>query len=163
MMKKNLMLILFVGAAIVMAAGCNPMKKYEKEEQSEIDRYIFSLGDTAFVKKPSGLYYIEIVEGTGVSPVPGDSVFFWYKAKFLDNRLFDTNVNLDDPAAFRLGYGELILGIEEGLTYMKAGGKAKLLTPSPLAYGSQGIWGVLGGYTPLTWEIELVDVKSNAK
>ena len=163
MKKRNLILYLFAGVIFLFVAGCNPMKKYEKEEKEQIDRYLMSIGDTVYVKEPSGLYYLEIEEGTGNMPVQGDSISFWYKVKFLDGRLFDSNINLDEPVSFVKDYGQLILGVEEGLQYMKEGGKSKFLTPSFLAYGSQGIWGVLAGYTPLVWDIELVRVKSNTK
>ena len=46
---------------------------------------------------------------------------------------------------------------------MKKGGRAKMVTPSFLAYGTMGIRGVISGYTPLVWDIELVDLRPAAK
>jgi FKBP-type peptidyl-prolyl cis-trans isomerase len=42
---------------------------------------------------------------------------------------------------------------------MKEGGKAQLLIPSRLAYGSYGA-GNIEGYTPLIFEVELVAVRN---
>jgi FKBP-type peptidyl-prolyl cis-trans isomerase len=59
-------------------------------------------------------------------------------------------------------YGKVITGVDEGLRYMKAGGKARLLTPSSIAYGFEGIWQIVPGYTPILWDIELDSVKAGA-
>jgi FKBP-type peptidyl-prolyl cis-trans isomerase len=45
---------------------------------------------------------------------------------------------------------------------MQVGGRSRLLTPSKLAYGAEGIWGSVPGYTPLLWEIELDSIKSGS-
>jgi FKBP-type peptidyl-prolyl cis-trans isomerase len=42
---------------------------------------------------------------------------------------------------------------------MRAGGKALLLIPSKLAYGSTGDYYYVGGYTPLLIDVALVRVK----
>ena len=42
---------------------------------------------------------------------------------------------------------------------MKKGGKAVLIIPSALAYGEQGMQGgLIGPYSPLVFEIDLVNV-----
>ena len=55
--------------------------------------------------------------------------------------------------------GALIYGFDEGITFMKAGGKATLLVPSNLAYGASGNGYGIPGYTPLLFDVELVRVK----
>jgi FKBP-type peptidyl-prolyl cis-trans isomerase FkpA len=42
---------------------------------------------------------------------------------------------------------------------MKVGGKAKLVCPSNLAYGEDGIPGSVPRYAELTFEVELLDIK----
>jgi FKBP-type peptidyl-prolyl cis-trans isomerase len=51
----------------------------------------------------------------------------------------------------------MIAGFDEGITYMKAGGKAKFLVPSSLGYGPSGYY-TIPGYTALLYEVELVKV-----
>lgn len=162
---KNRQIVLFMAliAVIITVAGCNPSRKWEKEEAQIIESYLQRLGDTAYVLKPSGLYYIELEEGTGRMPQMNDTVAFRYTAKLLDGRLFDSNVDAAEPITFIVGSNILIKGIEEGVRYMKDGGKARLITPSSLAYGTQGVWGVIPGYTPIYWNIELVSVKAGSK
>jgi FKBP-type peptidyl-prolyl cis-trans isomerase FkpA len=47
----------------------------------------------------------------------------------------------------------LIQGVEEGLTYMKEGGTAKLLIPSSLGYGNSGY--NFPAWTPLLFELKI--------
>lgn len=142
---------------LILFIGCDGSKKWEKEEKQQIQQYLKTLGDTVVVLKPSGLYYIEIQQGTGRVPVVNDTVYMWFKATYLEGSLFSTNLDQTSPYGFIVGYGPLE-GLDEGVRYMKAGGKAKLLLPSSLAYGSYGIPGLLSGYTPLLWNIELTSV-----
>jgi FKBP-type peptidyl-prolyl cis-trans isomerase FkpA len=58
---------------------------------------------------------------------------------------FDSN---EDPAfqhvqpfTFNLGTGQVIPGWDEGIALLNKGAKAKLLIPSPLAYGDRGMPG----------------------
>jgi FKBP-type peptidyl-prolyl cis-trans isomerase len=46
---------------------------------------------------------------------------------------------------------------------MKEGGKGRFLVPSSLAYGQAGIWGIVPGYTPLVFEVNLISVKPGTK
>jgi len=165
-MKKT---ILIIPALIAIGvSSCDLSGKYEREETQLIQNYLSSIGDTVYVKKPSGLYFLSITEGTGESPVAGDTVSFWYKAKLLSGEVFDTNIGLDSPFSFIVGSGLIISGLDEGVRYMKSGGVAKFITPSSLAYGAAGLYGydqygyyrmILPGYTPLLWDIEIVSVR----
>jgi FKBP-type peptidyl-prolyl cis-trans isomerase len=146
---------------MILTTGC-PKSTWEEQEQKMIDDYIKSLGDTAYVHYPSGLYYIELIPGTGRTPVDYDTVYFKYEAKFLDHVTWDTNDPDSVPYKHVMGteVGRVIAGVDEGLRYMKEGGKSKFLTPSSLAYGFEGIWQIVPGYTPLLWVIELDSVKA---
>jgi|GEM_PF-3931604 len=44
-----------------------------------IQKYLNKLGDTVTVKKPNGLYYIEIFKGTDLSPLNSNSIGFLCK------------------------------------------------------------------------------------
>ena len=50
----------------------------------------------------------------------------------------------------------------EGVGKMKAGGKARLVCPSDLAYGDQGRPPVIPGGATLVFEVELLEVKAPA-
>jgi FKBP-type peptidyl-prolyl cis-trans isomerase len=157
-MKNRIKILGVTGLFIIVLSACNKTGTWEKQERSQIDAYIKALGDTAYVLKPSGLYYIELQAGTGRTPVAKDTASFRYVGMFLDRVVFDQNLALANPYSAVIGNFEVIAGLDEGLRYMKEGGKARFLTPSSLAYGQGGWWGAIPGYTPLIWEVTLVKV-----
>jgi FKBP-type peptidyl-prolyl cis-trans isomerase len=162
-MKRNRIFVLCIFSfTLLWMTGCNPSRKWEKEEQMQIENYLGTLGDTIVVSKPSGLYYIELQAGTGIMPIAKDTVSIRYIGSFLDRSIFATNLADTTAYSFIVGAFQVIDGIDEGVRYMKEGGKTRLLTPSKLAYGTMG-YGAIPGYTPLLWEIELVKVKPGSK
>jgi FKBP-type peptidyl-prolyl cis-trans isomerase len=159
---RNIKIPVFLFMVVLaFVTGCEK-NTWEKQERKQIDDYIKSLGDTTYILYPSGLYYFEILAGTGRTPVDHDTVYFKYKGRFLNYVVFDKNVPDNVPYKHVMGtdVGLVINGVDEGLRYMKAGGKARLLTPSNLAYGFEGLWQIVPGYTPLLWDIQLDSVKA---
>ena len=149
-LKILLAKVLFIGLVLFIVAGCEKESESEKE-QAAIKAY---LEENNITTEPqySGLYYIEVLAGSGASADGGDKVQVRYKGTFLNGEEFDSGV-----FTFTLGIGSVIRGWDEGISYMKEGGKAILLVPSELGYGSNG-YGSIPGYTPLLFEVELLDV-----
>lgn len=175
-MKKRKRLELWIGFGLILLfiVGCDLNSKLRKEERNLIQNYISSLGDTVYVSKPSGLYYIELKAGSGRAPVVKDTVTFWYTGMFLNRQVFDSNIPSSVPNKAIIGisdiaYGQLLPGLDEGVQYMKEGGKARLLLPSGLAFGTAGYtipdgqgnyYQIIPGSTPVLYEIELISVKA---
>ncbi|MBK7710310.1 MAG: FKBP-type peptidyl-prolyl cis-trans isomerase [Bacteroidales bacterium] len=157
MNRKNVKVILQLTAVLLMISliSCDPGRKLAKQEKEDIQDYLSQNSTLAFVKKPSGLYYLEVTAGTGISAVRTDSAYVKYTGKFLNGTVFDSNVSSGKLYGFIVGQN--ITGFDEGITLMKQGGKATLLIPSSLGYGSVGTYGI-SGYTPLLFDIELVKV-----
>jgi peptidylprolyl isomerase len=105
----------------------------------------------------SGLYYIETKAGKGNFPQAGQMCTVNYTGKLLDGTIFDSSIGRE-PFSFPLGMGQVIPGWDEGLTLMKKTGKSLLIIPSHLAYGARST-GSIPPYSPLVFEVELVDVK----
>lgn len=105
----------------------------------------------------SGLYYIETLEGTGSFPNFGNTITVHYEGKFLDGEIFDSSISRGEPFSFTLGVGQVISGWDEGVSYMKNGGKARLIIPSNLAYGSED-HGSIPGYSTLIFDVELLSI-----
>jgi FKBP-type peptidyl-prolyl cis-trans isomerase len=155
-MIKKIFRVLFPLVAIVLiisVVSCDPTTKLRKQENEQIQNYLAQNSNLNFVKQPSGLYYLEVVAGTGTSPIRTDSAYVKYTGKFLDGTVFDSNVASGKLYGFIIGMN--ITGFDEGITLMKPGGKATLLIPSSLAYGTAGTYGI-SGYTPLLFDVELV-------
>jgi FKBP-type peptidyl-prolyl cis-trans isomerase FkpA len=146
---------------VISAVSCDISKKYREEEKQKIADYLSKNSNLNFVKQASGLYYLEVVAGTGIAPVAGDSAYIYYTGKFLDGTVFDTNVGSGKLYSFIAGKGYNISGFDEGILLMKAGGKSTLLLPSDLAYGPSGVYmgsSMIPGYTPLLFDIQMVKV-----
>jgi FKBP-type peptidyl-prolyl cis-trans isomerase FkpA len=161
MIRMNVRTIILFLTVVLMISliSCDPSKKYIKEENSKIQDYLNLNTNLNFDLKPSGLYYLEVTAGTGRQAVTHDTAYVKYTGKLLDGTIFDTNVGRADTLVRPVNEGYLISGLDEGITYMKQGGKALLLIPSKLAYGSYGSYPI-PGYTPLLFDIELVKVKA---
>jgi FKBP-type peptidyl-prolyl cis-trans isomerase FkpA len=162
MIKKYFQPILMLLAAglILSLVSCDPSRKYEKQEKDSINNYLSDNFNKDFELKPSGLYYLEEVAGTGETPVAGDTVYVQYKGSFLDGTVFDTNVGKAD-FSFPLGVGYAIYGFDEGISYMKTGGKSTFLIPSKLGYGASGNY-YISGYTPLLFEVTLTGFRKGS-
>ncbi|MCA9973094.1 MAG: FKBP-type peptidyl-prolyl cis-trans isomerase [Anaerolineales bacterium] len=110
------------------------------------------------MKLPSGLEYIELQGGDGPAPKKGDTVAVHYTGKLENGRVFDSSRERGQPIEFPLGAGRVIRGWDEGIGLMRQGGKARLVIPPQLAYGSRGAGGVIPPNATLTFEVELVSV-----
>jgi FKBP-type peptidyl-prolyl cis-trans isomerase len=136
--------------------------KLEKEnamkEDEVIAKYIAEKQITPS-KSSSGLMYIVSEPGTGEQAQAGKTVKVHYTGRLLDGTKFDSSLDRNEPIEFKLGQGMVIKGWDEGIALLKVGGKALLIIPSNLAYGSRGAGGVIPPFSPLTFEVELVSVQ----
>ena len=106
---------------------------------------------------PSGLQYEVITEGSGDKPKATDSVKCHYHGTLLDGTVFDSSVQLGQPAVF--GVNQVIKGWVEALQLMSVGSKWKLFIPSNLAYGEQGAGSSIEPNSTLIFEVELLGIE----
>lgn len=128
-----------------------------EQEKQQIEFY---LANNQIEQTPteSGLYYIEKKKGKGLHPLVGQTCVVHYTGKLLDGTVFDSSVERGEPFSFRLGVGEVIKGWDEGLALMKKGEKALLIIPSAIGYGDRGAGSMIPPYSPLLFEVELIDI-----
>lgn len=105
----------------------------------------------------SGLYYIEHEAGDGKQAFSGANVSVHYTVKLIDGLVIETSLD-KKPISFTLGQGQVIDAWDEGITYMREGGKAMLICPSDIAYGELGK-GDIPPFSTLVFELELISVK----
>ena len=101
---------------------------------------------------------IELEPGSGDFPQQGDVLVVHYVGTLEDGTEFDSSYSRAQPFEFPLGFGQVIPGWEIGMAQMRPGGKAQLIIPSVLAYGSQELPGIPANST-LIFEVELLEVK----
>jgi len=117
----------------------------------------------------SGLYYIEIEEGTGTMPGLNHVVDFNYTTELIDGTILWTSdkdlaeehsIYSEDVlyGPIRLVMDELgVPGVYEGLLKMKEGGESTMIVPSNInGYGSASI-GASGPYSTHIYTIELIN------
>ena len=160
-LKNSIGLSVIAGIIIISISSCNLTKKFEKEEEADIQSYLTTHSTLHYVKKASGLYYLDTEVGTGAQVVTGDSVFLMFTVYDINGTQAGTNYGTTDTLKRKAGVGEFIAGFDEAVGYMKAGGKSKIVVPSYLAYGTSGF--IMPAYTTLLYDIYLVRFKSNSK
>jgi len=144
--------------AALKAEELKAEKENAMKENEVIAKYIADKQMTPS-KSSSGLMYVISEPGTGEQAQAGKTVKVHYTGRLLDGTKFDSSLDRNEPIEFKLGQGMVIKGWDEGIALLKVGGKALLIIPSDLAYGSRGAGGVIPPFSPLTFEVELVSVQ----
>jgi uncharacterized protein (TIGR03067 family) len=119
--------------------------------------------DKGVITTKSGLKYADMREGTGKEVKFGDRVVVHWTGWLKDGTKFDSSKDRGKPFEFPLGAGQVIKGWDEGVAGMKVGGQRKLIIPSELGYGTRGAGTVIPANAELTFEIELIEIKGQAR
>jgi peptidylprolyl isomerase len=105
----------------------------------------------------SGLMYVIIDEGKGDIVTEGNVVTVHYSGFLEDGTKFDSSVERDESFSFVVGNKQVIPGWDEGIRFLKKGGKARFVIPPALGYGD-----ITAGKIPpnstLVFDVELLDV-----
>jgi len=88
----------------------------------------------------------------------GDVILANYSARVARGEIYDSNSKLTKPVPLKTGIGQLIKGWEVGLLQMHAGDKGRIMIPSKLAYGEQGILGRVPQNADIIVDIEIVAI-----
>lgn len=104
----------------------------------------------------SGLQYLVVQEGQGISPSSTDKVTVHYRGTLIDGTEFDSSYSRGEPTSFPLN--RVIKGWTEGLQLMKPGAKYRFFIPSDLAYGANGAGALIGPNSTLIFDVELLQV-----
>ena len=147
-MKKNFsfLSILIILAMTLASTGCSDSNSPAPDAGG-------------YVTNSSGLKYKAIMVGTGDTAEVGKTLSMHYVGTLTDGSKFDSSRDRGTPFEFTLGMGEVIQGWDEGVEGMKESGKRELVIPYQLAYGEQGIPGVIPAKSTLVFEVELLEVQ----
>lgn len=110
---------------------------------------------------PEGYFY-EVLDSGRYSPLAeGDIVSVHYRGSFLDGEEFDNSFGRNEKLRFRVG--DLIPAWNLALQRVRPGGRLRILTPSTLAYGPEGLVAPDGdtlvpASTPLEFLIEQIEI-----
>lgn len=130
-----------------------------EHEQQLLNAYIEENELTGIEPTSSGLYYIEQEAGTGDLPGEDDIVSVHYVGRLLDGRVFDQSES-DNPLVVDMSSTNVIPGFIEGLSKMRENGKAMIIVPWDLGYGSDGSSeGIIPPYSTLVFDLEVIDIE----
>ncbi len=134
------------------------LAQMKEEEQLLLTDYIKSLGDKV-EKKESGLYIIQEKQGKGRLPKVGDVLRLHFSVATIDGMELFSTFNRE-PMDIPFGEQFDTEGFDEGISYLKKGGKLKMIVPSNLAFDSVGRGQMVPPYSTLIYEAELLEVLS---
>lgn len=102
-----------------------------------------------------GVRLTTITDGNGPSPTANDTVRVHYRGTLVDGTEFDSSAKRG-PATFSLS--AVIPCWTAGVAQMRVGEVAQLVCPPSLAYGAQGVPGMIPPNSTLVFEIQLLDI-----
>ena len=107
----------------------------------------------------SGLQYLVLKEGKGISPQADDFVKVHYRGAFIDGKEFDSSYAKGEP--IKVQADGVIKGWSEALPMMKEGAKWRLFVPPDLAYGRSGMGQRIPPNKVLVFDMELLAVEKS--
>jgi FKBP-type peptidyl-prolyl cis-trans isomerase len=158
-MRASALRVLVGGGALgflVAVVACGDSDPASPNDLTKVD-FAPALGVNlaAMTETPSGLYYQDLVAGSGEEAVSGGTVTVHYTGWLSDGTQFDSSLG-GDPVTFSLT--QVISGWQEGIPGMRVGGKRKLVIPPKLGYGRDGVPGAIPGNAVLVFDVELLGV-----
>lgn len=167
--RINLKLGMIGMVTAILLGGCNEDNTQEQIENEKrlLEQY---LADNNITQEPteSGLYYIPIVEGSGVTPTQDTWIDIEFTGMLIDGTVFSTsdentaqmnNIFVEDYlyGPYRIQLGHIPMkGLNEGIKLMKVGEFAKFIIPSNLGRGGSSS-GDVPAYSTLIYTIELLE------
>ncbi len=104
-----------------------------------------------------GMYFVRQTEGNGPKLKSGDKVKVHYTGFYLDMAVFDSSRQRGEPMEVEIDKSDVIKGWHQALKMMKVGDKARIILPSTLGYGADGMPPVIRPYSPLVFDIEVLE------
>ena len=95
--------------------------------------------------------------GDGKSyPKKGDWVILHYSAYLSGGTMFDSSRDRHKPLRFRIGAEQVIKGLNDGVSQLSVGERAKVIIPPSIGFGENGLPGLVPGNAVLIYDVELL-------
>jgi FKBP-type peptidyl-prolyl cis-trans isomerase len=128
-------------------------RKLLRQEKREIDTFV-KTKHWKVKESGTGLRYQILVKGKGTKAHTGQIVKIRYSVELLDGQKVYSGIK-----SFKIGYGRVENGLEEGILLLKKGDEARFILPSHLAYGLSGDGNKIPPHTPIIYYVELLELK----
>ncbi|KAE8057034.1 hypothetical protein FH972_013756 [Carpinus fangiana] len=90
------------------------------------------------------------------TPELGDEVTVHYVGTLLDGTKFDSTRDRGEPLTIKLGNGQVVTGLDQGIITMQKEETSMFTLPPELAYGAAGLNGVVPPNSVVQFEVRLV-------
>ncbi len=108
----------------------------------------------------SGIRFNIRQEGSGEKLTDGNRASIHYSGYLADGTLFYSSRLSGEAAVFQVGVDEFIPGFDEMIADMRNGEQRTAIIPADLAFGAQGIEGMIPANEEITMDIEVTSVIS---
>jgi len=126
-------------------------------EEEDIENYVKRYG-WKMKQTNTGLWYMIYEQHGRRKPHTGDELLVTYRIELL-NGDFCYGTSENNPDILRIGMGDAVSGLEEGLLLMGEGDRAKLIIPSHLAFGLTGDQDKIPLKAALVYDIKLLKIR----
>lgn len=131
--------------------------KKSKQNKEEGEKFLLENKTKPGVRiLKSGLQYIILTDGKGVSPTLSNKVSINVIGSTLDGEVFDNSYNRKQPISINVENG--LPAWKEALQLMKPGSKWKLFIPPDLGFGERAPNGKIGPNATIIYELELISI-----
>jgi FKBP-type peptidyl-prolyl cis-trans isomerase len=134
-----------LACVLALAAGCRQLSLQAKPVDVHSEE----------VSTESGVRYEDRVLGEGEPAAHGDQVQIDYTVWLESGERVDSTLDRGVPITVKIGEAP-IKGLDEGLVGMRCKGHRRLVIPSELAYGKEGVEGLFPPDANLVFEVTLV-------
>ena len=136
----------------------NRKKKIGRQQEKSRLRKYLEKKDIKRKATDDEIYFIRKNAGNGDRVETNDSVKIHYTGKVLNGHTFKDTRRTRTPFAFSVGSGKIIPGLKKGVMKMREGGKARMIIPSNLAYGKEGLENIIPPFSTLIFDVEIIEV-----
>jgi peptidylprolyl isomerase/FKBP-type peptidyl-prolyl cis-trans isomerase FkpA len=155
-MNKNLIIALVI-ILIILVVGIYYFTQFVTKQETPTNEQKQENKNNE-VSENQGIKIEILKEGEGESAESGNTISVNYVGMLEDGTVFDSSVERGVPFTFTLGINSVIQGWEVGVVGIKKGETRKLTIPPQLAYGQQGVSGVIPPNSTLIFEITLIEI-----
>ncbi len=158
----------FISSSFMYSCQDEETENLKKKEQELIDDYIAKHSELWEIDTiaEDGLFYIHQKTGIGEIAREDSTIVFHYSGKILQSDLslegdqeFVTSLDTPkEPMSVTLGAGEIIEGLENGISGMRVGDTRYIIMKSTYGYGDVK-FGSVPAYSPLVFYVRLIDVE----
>ena len=151
----DIKLLKITTAAELQAEAERALKALKEESERAFFDYLKVNNITDYTA--SGLFFAKSLVTEGAQPQKGQTARIKFDASYLDGTPLGDSEQLGGQYDLVIGEGKVLKGLEEGVSLMRVGEKARFVLPYTLAYGANP-YGNIPAYSNLVFDVELLDV-----